>query len=535
MKRLLALLSILALVGCADTEVTDSSCAVGTTIQGCPCTDGSLGSQVCDNTGAFGACQCAATGPCTPNTLQACTCPDGSQSSMACGATGAWGACSCSTGAKECTPGQADVCITVCGASIGQKTCTAQGQWGTCVPPQETCNNKDDDCDGKVDDGLQRNCATACGNGTEVCVSGSWTGCSAIEPSEEVCDGKDNDCDGKVDLAANGTPLEQDCYSNCGLGSQTCINATWGLCSSEPQQEICDGLDNDCNGIVDDASGAGCNCVQGTTQSCGTTAGSCQQGQQSCLQGGYWSECGGTGYVGPAEELCDGLDNDCDGQTDEGNPGGGTVCGTPNNSQGGAFNVNLPCTLGLVSCVAGQLQCVGGVNPSPEACDNIDNDCDGEVDEDPTGDQYEPNDSCSIADDLGYVVENQGYLSFQGNLFPQDDQDWFRITAKELGDSCASGDEGPFSLEVRLSPPASNLDYDVCVYPTTESCGQIESGSECLSWAGAGETDVVTSDPWTGSCNTNDDRTFIIQVIGYSDDDFDACKPYTLEVGFTGQ
>jgi len=132
-------------------------------------------------------------------------------------------------------------------------------------------------------------------------------------------------------------------------------------------------------------------------------------------------------------------------------------------------------------------------------------------------------------------VENQGYLSFQGNLFPQDDQDWFRITAKELGDSCASGDEGPFSLEVRLSPPASNLDYDVCVYPTTESCGQIESGSECLSWAGAGETDVVTSDPWTGSCNTNDDRTFIIQVIGYSDDDFDACKPYTLEVGFTGQ
>ncbi|MEE2779764.1 MAG: MopE-related protein, partial [Myxococcota bacterium] len=233
MKRLFALLSILALVGCADTATSDSSCAVGTTIQGCPCADGSLGSQVCDSTGAFGTCQCAATGPCTPNTLQACNCPDGSQSSMACDAAGAWGACNCSTGAKECTPGQTQVCITVCGVSIGQQTCANTGQWGTCVPPQETCNNKDDDCDGKVDDGLQRNCATACGNGTEVCVSGSWTGCSAIEPSEEVCDGKDNDCDGKVDLAANGTPLEQDCYSNCGLGSQTCINATWGLCSSE--------------------------------------------------------------------------------------------------------------------------------------------------------------------------------------------------------------------------------------------------------------------------------------------------------------
>ncbi|MBI5409447.1 MAG: putative metal-binding motif-containing protein [Nitrospirae bacterium] len=68
----------------------------------------------------------------------------------------------------------------------------------------ETCNNKDDDCDGLTDENLTRE--TFCGVGEcarssiEVCSSGSWGNvCTPGSPSTEVCDNKDNDCDGKTD------------------------------------------------------------------------------------------------------------------------------------------------------------------------------------------------------------------------------------------------------------------------------------------------------------------------------------------------
>ena len=534
MIRLLPLIGLLAmataLAACGDDTLSSTTCTVGTT-NPCPCPDGSQGTQTCDNTGGFGLCSCASPGGACGviNQVNACTCSDGTAGTMSCGSTLTWGLCSCAGGTGStggaCTPGAKQTCITSCGSSIGSQTCPNTGVWGTCVPPAEECNGVDDDCDGKADENLHRACQTACGVGTESCLNGSWQGCTAQEPGEEVCDGKDNDCDGKVDLAANGTPLEQDCFSDCGQGSQTCINATWGACSAAPTKEICDGLDNNCDGFVDNADG-GCNCAQGQTQPCGTTAGTCKQGEQTCLSGGVWSECGGANYQGPVDEACDGLDNDCDGQTDEGNPGGGMVCGTANNSQGGAFSTTLPCTLGLLSCVQGQIQCVGGVDPLPEVCDEIDNDCDGQVDEDPTGDQYEPNDTCPVPEDLGYVLENQGWSAFQGNIFPSGDEDWFRITAKELGDTCVNGSEGSYTLEAQLSSPG--VDYDICI---SSSC----SGTEDCSFQGVGQIDTASSESWQGTCGVNDDKIFYVQVKGYTADDLDACKPYTLELRMVSQ
>jgi len=133
----------------------------------------------------------------------------------------------------------------------------------------ETCDGQDNDCDGLVDEDLVRDCATACGTASEVCIAGDWLGCDAPTPATETCDGQDNDCDGTTD--------------------------------------------------------PGCECVAGEERPCGETSdvGVCQPGTQTCAADGTWGACEGS--VGPGNETCDGEDNDCDGEVDEGDLGGDDV------------------------------------------------------------------------------------------------------------------------------------------------------------------------------------------------------------------
>jgi hypothetical protein len=78
------------------------------------------------------------------------------------------------------------------------------------------------------------------------------------------------------------------------------------------------------------------------------------------------------GAVGPGAEVCDGRDNDCDGDEDEGNPGGGADCST------GRPGI---CAAGTRRCEDGSLTCVAKAQPSMEACNGQDDNCDGETDE----------------------------------------------------------------------------------------------------------------------------------------------------------
>jgi hypothetical protein len=188
-------------------------------------------------------------------------------------------------------------------------------------------------------------------------------GCVPSGPEE--CNGVDDDCNGEVDdgtVRGVGDPCGMD-EGACRAGTTECVDGeiVCGGGAVLPRGEECNGIDDDCDGEVDDGDPGG-------GEACGTDVGDCVRGVSACVGG----EVVCMGETAPSMELCDGRDNDCDGMIDEGNPEGGDACGSGTGA----------CLPGEVQCIGAVLQCVGGDAPSLERCDGADNDCDGAVDED---------------------------------------------------------------------------------------------------------------------------------------------------------
>jgi hypothetical protein len=279
-------------------------------------------------------------------------------------------------GACACDPGDSRDCGQSEGAcQTGTQECGSDGTWGACEgatgPETETCDDVDNDCDGSVDENLERVCGQnqgACSEGTETCSAGVWGSCDAVQPSTETCDGQDNDCDGTVDedFPDKGASCTEGVGPCQDSGAYVCnSNGTGVVCDAtpgSPSTETCDDIDNDCDGSVD----------ENLTRSCGTNTGVCSEGTETC-SGGQWGSC--QGQTTGSSEICDGQDNDCDGQTDEGFPDKGSSCtvGTGACQRSGTYVCTANGNNTTCDATAG--------SGTPEQCDGIDNDCDGNVDE----------------------------------------------------------------------------------------------------------------------------------------------------------
>ena len=191
-------------------------------------------------------------------------------------------------------------------------------------------------------------------------------------PGEKlVCDelGQDFPAADPIDVAKRA--------GQCSYGLRTCTTSGWSECvgARGPAEEICDGIDNDCDVAIDETYPEEhqlCGFIEGADYGVGI----CTPGVMKCDNGGVYCD----GHTGPSDEICDGLDNNCNGSIDEGianstaivcyeGPDGTTAVGE--------------CRAGVRYCTDGGFDgpCDGQILPAQERCDNLDNDCDGEVDE----------------------------------------------------------------------------------------------------------------------------------------------------------
>jgi hypothetical protein len=126
-------------------------------------------------------------------------------------------------------------------------------------------------------------------------------------PGDETCDGRDNDCDGQVDEDLGEMACGSSMQGICRLGRKSCTAGHWSDCvgAIEPSMEICDAqrMDENCDGT----SNEHCACTPGETQECGMSGGICRPGTQACTSDGTWEPtC--KGAITPQPEACDGME-----------------------------------------------------------------------------------------------------------------------------------------------------------------------------------------------------------------------------------
>jgi hypothetical protein len=285
--------------------------------------------------------------------------------------------CDPKQGDTSCAPGlvctgspEASCCAPDCnGKSCGLDDCG--GSCGTCLGAQDLCIDYacicSVDCDGRAcgEDGCGGSCGT-CAIGLECNENGLCT--CVVTGADDNCDGVDNDCDGLTDEDYASAPTVCGAGMCTAAGELACVNGV-EIDTCQPgtpasSDAMCDNVDDDCDGETDQGFVANATtCGKGACVRTGTT---------KCVDGVPGDTCV-PGTPAPADETCDNVDDDCDGQTDQGFVVFVTTCG-----KGACART------GTTECLDGVPDdtCVPGAPASSDAtCDNVDDDCDGQTDQ----------------------------------------------------------------------------------------------------------------------------------------------------------
>ncbi len=439
-----------------------------------------------------------------------------------------------------------------------------------CVPDNGTC-----ECNALA---IQVNASTDCyvhnewGTcpGSRQCLPTGLTACDAKNPAREECNGRDDDCDGETDPEGAGgcstyfQDVDQDGY---GMGVGTCVcedpgagyTTTPGDCNDVNDgvhpgvQEICNGMDDNCDGTTDDEGAPGC--VEYSLDNDGDGYG--VAGETRCLcqptapytgtQKEYDCDDEDKGVYPGASERCDGLDNDCDGITDPENSKGCQPWYYDGDGDGFGSSSKFKCLCGAVGLYntqkSGDCEDLDPmIHPlASEACNAKDDNCNGQTDEgdpvvlcppkagvdlhgsvgcdgqckilacDPAvtdpGGNYTPGwydvnedfhdgcecqagmeekdggETCNHAVGIGVMGDNGTKVVLGGNIVPKDDEDWYVVDARDLFWDAEPNACDLFNLKVLFTKNPDNT-FVLDVY--RRSCAEADnicSGVLMEEWA----------------------------------------------------
>ncbi len=418
----------------------------------------------------------------------------------------------------------------------------------------EVCDGLDNDCDGEIDEDDAVDAATwyADGDGdgygdadsTQVaCEAPSGfvadnsdcddSNAAINESADEVCDGIDNDCNGTADEDALDAvtwyaDADGDGYGDADSTQDACT-APSGYVSDATDcddgddsinpgaTELCGGVDEDCDGVVDeddaadaptwyaDSDGDGYGDASSTTAACSVPSGYV----------GDDTDCDdGDATVNPgATELCNGIDDDCDGTVDEDDAADASTwyADSDGDGYGDASSTTAACSVPS-GYVADDTDCDDGdaaVSPAgAELCNGIDDDCDGTVDEDDAADAstwYADSDgdgygdassttaACSVPS--GYVADDTDCDDGDATINPAASEAWY-----DGVDSDCDGDEEPDPCGGLPGESTVSWDADAeAVYPDPSTWSvSVEWSSASIGYSAGSSYNQVMMTPVVG-------------------------------------
>jgi len=274
------------------------------------------------------------------------------------------------------------------GTCVGKRVCLFNGltECDALEASEEICNGVDDDCDGAIDDDWVPQPCTVDNEfgscpGEEFCTFGE-SQCLGPAAKAEECNDVDDDCDGLTDEDFGDVDndgivdcLDPDADGDGTLNDLDC--APLDAAVYPGATETCDGKDTNCDGLTDNEGAVGCTDYYLDIDE--DTYGN-QNASTRCLCGPdaatFYTASNNTDcddqkpLVYPdAPELCNNVDDDCDGDTDEAQ--GLAPCNVTN--EFGSCVGDTQCTGGVVIC--------NGPTPQEESCNGVDDNCDGVADE----------------------------------------------------------------------------------------------------------------------------------------------------------